>query len=157
VALASLDTPAASSTARTEIRATGARSVDGVSVTDLVLLNAGQSTTIRETAEDAADDTSSIDKIETVDRQEMNKRLSWQRGLLTFAGDPLEKVVKEISRYTTVSIEITDPGVRAIKIGGQFPVGETDAMLDALKVNFGLRVTRLDDNHVLIASAGDSK
>jgi len=158
VALASLDAPAVAETGRAGTRAAaGAGPVDGAPVKDLVMLDAGQSTTIREADEDAADDMGGIDEIETVDRQEMNKRLSWQRGLLTFAGDPLEKVVKEISRYTTLSIEITDPGVRAIKIGGQFPVGETDAMLDALEVNFGLRVTRLDDNHVHLAAAGGSK
>ena len=158
VALASLDAVSVASPGRPGSRAaSGVVSVDDAAVTDLVMLDAGQSTTIREAAEDASDGTGRIDRIETVDRQEMNKRLSWKRGLLTFAGDPLEKVVKEISRYTTVNIEITDPDVRAIKIGGQFPVGETDAMLDALKVNFGLRVTRLDANHVLLASAGDSK
>ena len=75
--------------------------------------------------------------------------------MLTFAGDPLVVVVDEISRYTTVSIEITDPVVRATRIGGRFPIGETDAMFDALEANFGLQVTRLSHDRVLVSSAAD--
>jgi len=123
---------------------------------DLGILKAGQSTTIRSVVDDQVSQADTLDVIQTVDDQEMTKRLSWRQGLLTFAGDPLEQVVDEISRYTTVSIEITDPAVRAIKIGGQFPVGETDAMLDALEANFGLRVTRMGQDHVLLSAAEDS-
>jgi len=123
---------------------------------DLGTLKAGQSTTIRSVVDDQISQAGTLDVIQTVDDQEMTKRLSWRQGLLTFAGDPLEHVVDEISRYTTVSIEITDPAVRAIKIGGQFPVGETDAMLDALEANFGLRVTRMGQDHVLLSAAEDS-
>ncbi len=83
----------------------------------------------------------------------MEKRLSWREGVLNFAGDPLEVVVNEISRYTTVSIEIADPAVRATRIGGRFPIGETDAMFDALEANFGLRVTRLSHDRVLVSVA----
>jgi len=127
-----------------------------VNTVDLGLLRAGQSTTIRAAADEEINTTSTLDVIQTVDTEEMTKRLSWRQGLLTFEGDPLEQVVEEISRYTTVSIEITDPAVRAIKIGGQFPVGETDAMLDALEVNFGLRVTRLGQDHILLSAAEGS-
>ena len=116
---------------------------------ELGTLKAGQSTTIRSIVEGQ---TSTLDVIQTLNTQEMAKRLSWRQGLLTFAGAPLEQVVDEISRYTTVSIEITDPAVRAIKIGGQFPVGEIAAMLDALEANFGLHVTRIDQDHVLLSA-----
>jgi len=42
--------------------------------------------------------------------------------------------------------------VRSIRIGGRFPVGETTAMLRSLEENFGLRVTRIDQDHVLLSS-----
>jgi len=64
----------------------------------------------------------------------------------------LEDVVNEISRYTTMSIEFSDPAVKATRIGGQFPIGETDAMFDALEANFQLRVTRLSDDRVLVSA-----
>ncbi len=125
--------------------------VDSGFVEILGTIKAGESATLQSFLD--ADSVSTINAIETVEAREMAKRLSWREGMLTFAGDPLEVVVEEISRYTTVSIEITDPVVRATRIGGRFPIGETDAMFDALEANFGLRVTRLSHDRVLVSVA----
>lgn len=113
-------------------------------------IQAGESATIRNNTD--AGVTESIRTIEAVEPRDMEKRLSWRHGMLTFNGDALEDVVNEISRYTTVSIEFSDPAVKATRIGGQFPIGETDAMFDALEANFQLRVTRLSDNRVLVSA-----
>ena len=125
--------------------------VDGGFVETLGTIKAGESATLQSFLD--ADTVSTINAIESVEAREMAKRLSWREGILTFAGDPLEVVVDEISRYTTISIEITDPVVRATRIGGRFPIGETDAMFDALEANFGLRVTRLSHDRVLVSVA----
>lgn len=122
-------------------------------VETLSSLRAGQSASVNISNTSEAIQLSAIETIEVVQEQDLAKRLSWREGLLVFAGDPLEDVVREINRYTTMSIEIDDPEVRAIKIGGQFPVGETEAMLQSLETNFGLLVTRLDDNRILLSSA----
>ena len=125
--------------------------VDSSIVETLGTIRAGESATLQSFLD--ADIVSTINAIETIEAHEMAKRLSWREGMLTFAGDPLEVVVDEISRYTTVSIEITDPVVRATRIGGRFPIGETDAMFDHLEANFGLRVTRLSHDRVLVSVA----
>ncbi len=125
--------------------------VDSGFVETLGTIKAGETATLQSFLD--AGTVSSINAIETVEAEEMSRRLSWREGMLTFAGDPLEVVVDEISRYTTVSIEITDPDVRATRIGGRFPIGETDAMFDHLEANFGLRVTRLSHDHVLVSVA----
>ena len=127
--------------------------VDSGFVETLGTIMAGESATIRSVLD--ADTVNSINVVETVEPQELAKRLSWREGVLIFAGDPLEVVVDEISRYTTVSIEITDPVVRATRIGGRFPIGETDAMFDALEANFGLRVIHLGHDRVLVSAAGE--
>jgi transmembrane sensor len=133
-------------------RSSGSNAIDDSGLVEtLGTIRAGESATIQSALD--ADTVSTINAIETVEAQEMAKRLSWREGVLTFAGDPLEVVVDEISRYTTISIEITDPVVRATRIGGRFPIGETDAMFDALEANFGLRVTRLNPDHVLVSIA----
>jgi len=123
---------------------------DGI-VEALGTIKAGESATFRNAVD--ADVVRITSAIETVEAPEMAKRLSWRDGILTFAGDPLVVVVDEISRYTTVSIEISDPVVQATRIGGRFPIGETDAMFDALEANFGLRVTRLSHDRVLLSAA----
>ena len=90
--------------------------------------------------------------IKAIAREELDRLQSWREGLLIFAGEPLEQVVDEISRYTTVSIEIVDPDVRNLQIGGRFKVGDLDNMFKALEANFGLKVTRLGYNRVLLAA-----
>ena len=45
--------------------------------------------------------------IKIISQEDLKRRQSWRNGLLVFSGEPLEYVVNEISRYTTVSIEIT--------------------------------------------------
>ena len=111
-------------------------------------LRVGQQTTIRRSGRHAG----VIDEIQTVEPIDIEKRLGWRDGLLTFAGDPLEQVVAEINRYTTVTVDIPDPEVRAIRIGGRIAVGETDGMIAALETNFGLRVTRIGDDRIEITA-----
>jgi transmembrane sensor len=122
---------------------------------NLGALDAGQSTTIRHIVREGIAELVTMDAIEFVGQQEIDVRLSWREGFLTFTGDPLEDVVAEVSRYTTFNIEITDPSVRAMKIGGRFPAGETDVLLDVLEANFGLRVTRLGYNSAQLSAAPD--
>ncbi len=119
----------------------------------LGFLDVGQGATIRTVRHEEETSESTLDNTRTIGDDEMSRRLSWREGVLIFSGDSLESVVAEISRYTTITIEVSDPEVRAIKIGGRFPVGETQAMFDAFETNFGLRVTQLDPTHVLVASA----
>ena len=112
--------------------------------------------TITSSVYEGSDRVNALDNIRNINEQDISKRLSWTEGVLIFSGEPLEDVVREISRYTTVSIEFSDPAVSAIRIGGRFPVGETETMFDSLETNFGLQVIRLDHNHVLV-SAGNQR
>ena len=112
-------------------------------------LEAGETVIIADSTPDAGTE----DLIRRIELPNIDRLLAWREGLLAFSGESLETVVEEIGRYTTVNIEIPDPGVRAIRIGGQFPVGETDAMLSALEENFGLRVQRVSRDHVVLSAA----
>jgi len=123
-----------------------------VQVNDLDVLAAGQVATIWGRVEGESNQVSASANLRSIEKADLSKRLSWTQGVLIFSGEPLIEVVREIGRYTEVSIEITDPAVRAIRIGGRFPVGETEKMFDALETNFGLQVTRLDLNRVLVSA-----
>jgi len=119
----------------------------------LGFLEGGQLTTIISGIDEMTTLSSSIGEIVTIDEQELSRRISWRDGILSFSGDSLESVVEEVSRYTTMTIEITDPEIKAIKIGGRFPIGRTEEMLDALETNFELSVTRIASNRVVVAAA----
>jgi transmembrane sensor len=92
-----------------------------------------------------------IDKpsdIDELDTSEVTRFLSWKDGKLVFAGESLEEVIKEISRHTQVKIDVLDPQLKSMRIGGQFQVGETDTLFYVLESGFGISVNKLNDNHV---------
>lgn len=83
-----------------------------------------------------------------LDVGEVSRKLSWLDGKLVFAGESLEEVVKEISRHTSIRIDVPDPVLRKMRIGGHFRTGETDALFHVLESGFGIQVKKLNENHV---------
>lgn len=116
----------------------------------LGILNSGQSLTVN--SDKLMDAKQVIQTAQAVPLAEMQRRQSWREGLLVFSGESLAEVVQEISRYTTVSIEIEDPALSSIQIGGRFRVGELDELFGALDTNFGIRITQLGYNRVLLSA-----
>ncbi|MEP4891947.1 MAG: FecR domain-containing protein [Aliiglaciecola sp.] len=90
---------------------------------------------------------------EALGREKEIKRMAWRKGLLIFSGETLAEAVEEINRYIPVTIEVLDPELRGIEIGGQIQVGDTNSMFNALEANFGLRVRHLNYNQVQLVSA----
>ena len=115
-------------------------------------LNAGQVAMISGAETMAVHGQPQLTGVGSITPEQLANELAWRDGVLMFSGDTLEEVVKEISRYTTVSIEIPEASVRNTSVGGRFPVGETDVMLAVLENNFGLRVTRVSHDHVVITA-----
>jgi len=103
----------------------------------------------------AAGDVVSFDKAsETVSRQkvqpvEMENRLAWRDGMLLFEGDSLESAVRELSRYTPITIEV-DEAIKNISVLGYFRTGDIDAILVTMRDTFGLTVERQSENHILL-------
>jgi len=94
-----------------------------------------------------------IERIEQMPQSEIQRKLAWRQGLLAYAGDPLSDVVADVSRYTNMTIEIADPSLGNMPIGGYFRVGETDALFDSLEVTFGLNVEHIGKNHVRLSAS----
>ena len=88
------------------------------------------------------------DVTESISIDVIGKELAWRKGLLLFNGESLTTVVKEMNRYTKLTIEIADPSIADIQIGGQFKVGETEAMLENLAVSFGLDIYQVNQHLV---------
>lgn len=124
-----------------------------IPVDELGVLEAGQETTILVAHTSVVDAPNQLDSIKQVAEDELVRRGAWRSGLLVFSGASLEEVVKEISRYTTLSIDIVDPELKTVRIGGRFSIESTAALFDALEANFNLKVTRLGYERVEISSA----
>ena len=130
--------------------------VDAASLQSLGVVSAGEVATIRSPVADSpAESVAVLQELEPIPPQALAQRLAWRSGVLMFSGETLENVVKELGRYTTVSIEIPDETIRSMRVGGRFPVGETETMLAALESNFNLRVIRVSHNRVVLAPAQD--
>jgi len=141
--------------------ASNARSIDlflGGETIQRGVLDAGQRLLLHNSIQPTlaeAEENSELSTIESVTPEELERLAAWRNGYLAFSGESLADVVKEISRFTTVKIEIENPELKEIEIGGMVLLGELDDMLDALEANFGLEVTRLSYNHVQISSSNE--
>ena len=95
-----------------------------------------------------ADMNAVISSVVNYQQDELLRRLAWIDGRLVFKGDALEEVVKEVSRYTPMHIEVVDDGIKKIRIGGSFQVGQTEKLFDALRLGFNIKVVRISAHHV---------
>jgi transmembrane sensor len=68
-----------------------------------------------------------------------------------FAGESLEEVINEITRHTPVQIDVLDPKLKSMRIGGQFQVGETETLFYVLESGFGISVNKLNEYHVQLS------
>ena len=83
---------------------------------------------------------------------EIERRLSWQDGYLAFSGEPLNQVVREFNRYSTVKLEIGDPALASVSIGGGFRLGDVSGAIDLLKEACGVEARRVDATTIRLES-----
>ena len=110
---------------------------------ELTQLAAGQNTSFNH----------SVKPIKTLRHDQLARKLSWRDGMLVFSGESLESVIKEVSRYTTQTIVITDPAIRDVRIGGYFKAGETQAIMEVLALSFGIKVQHINKNLIHLSKA----
>ena len=79
---------------------------------------------------------------------ELQRRMAWQVGYLAFSGEPLSEVVEQVNRYSTVQLEVEDPKVAMIAIGGRFRLGDLNGVLDVLHTNFGIQARRVNEHNM---------
>ena len=77
-------------------------------------------------------------KLNTLPRQDLDRKLAWQNQMLVFDGDTLSEVVAQFNRYNVRQLVIGDPQVATLRIGGYFKPTNIDAFVSALRSNFGI-------------------
>tara|TARA_R110002096_G_scaffold432707_1_gene649986 strand:+ start:12159 stop:13256 length:1098 start_codon:yes stop_codon:yes gene_type:complete len=86
-----------------------------------------------------------IESIIQEEKEEIERKFSWRQGMLAFDDEPLSDVIEEVSRYTSSKIIIGDPNIRTLRVGGYYPIGKIHAIFDALELNLGLHVKKVDE------------
>ncbi|WP_346838442.1 FecR domain-containing protein [Microbulbifer sp. SAOS-129_SWC] len=96
------------------------------------------------------------EQVEKIAPAEMDAKLSWRSGNLVFHGEPLEKAVAEISRYTSVRFRIEGEQLKRVRVAGLFRTGDVKGLLRTLNDNFGIASERIDDQTVVLRPREDS-
>lgn len=125
-----------------------AEGVVGVSVTR------ADSTRTNPQALRAGDFTRYAERIETPRRlseAQLDRRVAWKGGKWAFDGQTLAEVVKDVGRYTNQRLEIVDPAIARIRIGGYFDIGDIEPFLEALDTGFGIKHRRIADDLIVLS------
>jgi transmembrane sensor len=71
--------------------------------------------------------------------EDLNRKLSWTAGLLSFQGETLSEVTDEFNRYNRKHLVVGDPLIADRRIGGAFQATDPDSFVSALEKWFGIR------------------
>lgn len=82
-------------------------------------------------------------------RADAGRAAAWSRGQLRFDATPLDQVVAELNRYRTRQVGVS-PALAAVRITGQFDIGNTDQLLALLPSLAPVAVERGADGAVEI-------
>jgi transmembrane sensor len=85
---------------------------------------------------------------EVVASADMGRKLAWRQGELIYTGQPLGEVLADVSRYSDIKIELADPALENLPVGGAFRTDQIGAIFAALENNFGLHAEWIDPQHV---------
>jgi transmembrane sensor len=85
-------------------------------------------------------------RIEPVAAAELSRVLAWRDGHLVFRGEPLAAATADFNRYHRRQIEIVDPSIARLQVGGTFSTTDSDAFLTALGGVFDLHAVPVPGN-----------
>ncbi len=92
---------------------------------------------------------------EPVRKEELDRKLAWQKGALIFKGETLDQALVEIARYTDKHIVIVDPDIGKLRVGGHYKTDDIDALLSSLGEGFDIDVQHATGNRILLSSRAD--
>jgi transmembrane sensor len=85
----------------------------------------------------------------------LDRRLAWRHGMLSFDGQTLDAVIREVSRYMDVQFEFADRALGDVEVGGYFRATDTDAFLELLRSALGIE-SRSHGNRILLYQSGQN-
>ena len=115
-----------------------------------VIVKAGQAITSSDLEAEAV--LPAAQELSVLTERDLQRRLSWTDGFLEFSETPLEDVIEELTRHNNITVEITDPGLESMRLGGIFRTGDVEQLMGALE-GLGIVVERQGTNHYLLQTA----
>jgi transmembrane sensor len=96
-----------------------------------------------------------IEHAKTVSSPDLGRKLAWRQGQLIYTGQPLSEVLADVSRYSDIQIELADPALGSLPVGGAFRTDQVEAIFAALENNFGIHAEWVDPQHVRFTSGAE--
>lgn len=81
--------------------------------------------------------------------EEAQRYLEWRQGFLAFDDVPLTQAAAEFNRFNARRLELADPEVAGLRIGGNFRWSNLDGFVGLLEQGFPVRAERHPDRIVL--------
>jgi transmembrane sensor len=97
-----------------------------------------------------------VERAEAVPSADMGRKLAWRQGQLIYTGEPLGEVLADVSRYSNIKIELADPALENLPVGGAFRTDQIEAIFAALENNFGVHAQWIDPQHVRFTSGRET-
>ena len=82
--------------------------------------------------------------------EEFRKRLSWRNGVVVFEEQPLQAVIEEMRRYTSVSIHVADSKLSGLRISGEYEMGDVTQFLAQLQQDYRIVVDDQQTEWILL-------
>ncbi|HEY4031496.1 MAG TPA: FecR domain-containing protein [Caulobacteraceae bacterium] len=92
-------------------------------------------------------------EIEPISSAEIERTLAWRYGAISLNGQTLRQATAEFNRYNVKQLEVVDPQIADVKLGGYFRADDLDNFVQALKTSFGIEATRGDDQTLYLSRA----
>jgi transmembrane sensor len=96
-----------------------------------------------------------VERAVVVSNADLGRRLAWRQGELNYTGQPLAEVLADVSRYSDIKIELADPSLANLPVGGAFRTDQIEAIFAALEHNFGLHAEWIGPQHVRFTAGPD--
>jgi transmembrane sensor len=105
----------------------------------------------RVASNEAAVSAGGVTRVHAMTDEDLQAVSAWQRDELIFDGETLGAAVDEYNRYLTNKLEIADPALSGIRLGGRFKTDDPQGFLAALQSSFGIQVTHDSDGAVVLS------
>ncbi|MBY6347348.1 DUF4880 domain-containing protein [Providencia rettgeri] len=134
--------------AQFNVRYTG-RTVTVTCLQGQVMVQANQTVTLQAGQQTVYD----YERIQAVQRPNLDQVSSWRRGYLAFEGQALSEVVEELNRYRPGKIVVYSDSLKSRPVYLSLSISDMDLALDMLRAMSGIRVQELAGGIALLRQA----
>lgn len=90
-------------------------------------------------------------KVYAIPKEEMDRKLSWVKGRLSFKNEPLQNVVAQFNRYHEKrQLKVRDASLNKELVTGNFSIADLDGFVDALERSGIARIAKRSDTEILL-------